>query len=144
MGVGRLEEELLNVFSGVYLFQVESYVVPLVGSGFELIAHLSDWYKKHHGENILRIIIYSGHAASAGTTSNHWDLAGRADYNGRLQGPKLDWWPIRSMLNDSDYVADTCFIFDCCSAESLALGGSDGDELIAAAGWNSTASTDIR
>lgn len=75
MGVGRLEEELLNVFSGLYLFEVENFVIPLVNSYLDLIAHLNAWYKKHHGDDILRIIVYSGHAASAGTTSDLWDWA---------------------------------------------------------------------
>lgn len=75
MGVGRLEAELLNVFSGLYLFQVETYVIPIANFGLELITRLNAWYKKHHGEDILRIIVYSGHTASAGTTSDRWDLA---------------------------------------------------------------------
>ncbi|CAG7972498.1 unnamed protein product [Penicillium salamii] len=101
MGVGRLEEELLNVFSGLYLFEVENFVIPLVNSYLDLIAHLNAWYKKHHGDDILRIIVYSGHAASAGTTSDLWDWAGRAGHRGRLQGPKLDWWEVRKAMKQS-------------------------------------------
>lgn len=61
MGVAGLEADLLDLFRHTYLFQVENYVIPLGGSQLELVMHLGKWFQKHRGEDLLRIIVYSGH-----------------------------------------------------------------------------------
>lgn len=50
---------------------------------------------------------------------------------------------MRDFLKSSIYPGDTCYIFDCCSGGSLSLGDHDGDELVAACGWDQIASASI-
>lgn len=59
-----------------------------------------------------------------------------------LQGPGVNWWAVRDTIRD--LVADTCFIFDRCFAGSLALGDDNGGELIAASGWDGTATASLQ
>lgn len=46
----------------------------------------------------------------------------------------MNWWAIRYFL--ADFPGETCYIFDCCSGGSLALGHEEGDELVAASSWD--------
>lgn len=52
----------------------------------------------------------------------------------------MNWWLIRGTLNT--YPGETCYIFDCCSGGSLALGHHGGGELIASCGWEGFATAE--
>lgn len=75
MDVVKIETRLLNVFRQVYNFKVESFTIPLVLSQMALLQHLHQWFQQHQGDDVLRIVIYSGHASAAGTTALEWSLA---------------------------------------------------------------------
>ncbi|GIJ99047.1 hypothetical protein Aspvir_001171 [Aspergillus viridinutans] len=138
IGVEPLERELLDVFKSVYGFETESFSIPLYESQFKLLERLVSWSRRNAGDDTLRIYVYSGHASSAGTVASRWYLSGRYDPITRnLVGPQLDWWNIRSYLEH--YTGDICYLFDCCSAGSGALGAYDGAEFIAASVWDAAA-----
>ncbi|CAG8417490.1 unnamed protein product [Penicillium salamii] len=104
------ENRLVDIFCRVYDFQVETFTIPLVDSQFALLLHLRTWFDNNQGKNVLKIIVYSGHARNAGTTAFRWELAGRTDRHGALQGPRLSWWAVREFLRE--FAGDTCYIFD--------------------------------
>ncbi|CAG8908497.1 unnamed protein product [Penicillium egyptiacum] len=135
-GVEALESELLDVFRNIYNFKVDNFKIPSVGSQRALLDRLDAWCGRNDGDGTLRIIVYSGHAALSGTIASDWYLAGRTDQHGHLQGPTLNWWAVRSFIEQ--HSGDTCYIFDCCSAGSRALGDHDGSEFMAASGWEGT------
>ncbi|KAL2861046.1 uncharacterized protein BJX67DRAFT_367326 [Aspergillus lucknowensis] len=138
IGVQTLERELLDVFKSVYGFETESFTIPLIESQFRLLEHLVSWSRRNSGEDTLRIFVYSGHAGFGGTVASCWDLAGRCNQNtGNLQGPKLNWWAVRDYLEQ--YTGEVCYLFDCCSAGSGALGAYNGAEFMAASTWDQTA-----
>jgi hypothetical protein len=74
IGVQPLERELLGVFRSAYGFETESFSIPLQESQFKLLEYLVSWSRRNSGEDTLRIFVYSGHASSAGTVANRWDL----------------------------------------------------------------------
>ncbi|CAG8226392.1 unnamed protein product [Penicillium salamii] len=134
MGVERMEGELLRLFERTYRFTTQSYVIPLVTTQLTVTNFLDGWLRANQGERVLRIVIYSGHASAGGTRNTQWYLAGRVNHYGHLHGPRLEWWTLRGTLNDN-YPGETCYIFDCCSGGSLALGDHGGGELLASCGW---------
>lgn len=75
MGVLGLETRLLGVFRQVYNFKVESFTIPLVESQAALLQRLLQLFRQHQGDDVLRIVIYSGHANAAGITALNWELA---------------------------------------------------------------------
>ncbi|CAG7940932.1 unnamed protein product [Penicillium salamii] len=133
------ENRLVDIFCRVYDFQMETFTIPLVDSQFALLLHLRTWFDNNQGKNVLRIIVYSGRARNAGTTAFRWELAGRTDRHGALQGPRLSWWAVREFLRE--FAGDTCYVFDCHLAGSLVLGDDDGDELLVSRGSNAIASS---
>jgi hypothetical protein len=156
MNVARLETELLTAFSRIYNFHTESYVIPDTMSQITLGMKLSQWSLRWAQLDALRIYVYSGHAGSAAPTAFRWFIAlvvtrsytdpfckqfwltnyrGKVDANGNLNGPMVDWWAIRASIEDCP--GDMCYIFDCCSAGSVAM--HDGPETMAAVGWNQLA-----
>ncbi|KAJ5098070.1 hypothetical protein N7532_005071 [Penicillium argentinense] len=142
IGVQLLERELLDVFKSVYGFETESFTIPLIESQFKLLERLVSWSRRSSGEDTLRIFVYSGHAGFAGTVDSRWDLAGKCDQNtGNLQGPKLNWWEVRGYLEQ--YTGEVCYLFDCCSAGSGALGAYDGAEFMAASTWDQAAVSNV-
>ncbi|KAJ5725715.1 uncharacterized protein N7483_007072 [Penicillium malachiteum] len=106
---------------------------------------LLNWSRNTHGEENLRIFVYSGHASILGITGadRRLELAGQSNpVSGRLQGPTVDWWAARSFLED--YEGDVCYIFDLCSVvalEALGHGDYDGAEFMAASGWGQEATS---
>ncbi|OGM48065.1 hypothetical protein ABOM_002868 [Aspergillus bombycis] len=140
MKVGRLESELMNIFAGVYNFRTESYQIPVTGSYPSLNYKLLSWSTSRGGEHTLRIVLYSGHAGYAGTTDLQWFLAGRANAKGDLVGPRIDWRRISGAVDNIE--GDVLYIFDCCSAASVAMG--TGPETIAASGWEQAATDSLR
>ncbi|KAE8362732.1 hypothetical protein BDV27DRAFT_146740 [Aspergillus caelatus] len=139
MGVGRLEAELINIFGRVYNFRTESYLIPVNNSYNSLTAKLLSWSNSRGGEHTLRIVVYSGHAQYAGTTDSKWYLAGRAGAAGNLVGARIDWRRISGVIDTMD--GDVLYIFDCCSAASVAM--KSGPETIAASGWEQTATANL-
>ncbi|KAE8407557.1 hypothetical protein BDV37DRAFT_279728 [Aspergillus pseudonomiae] len=135
MRVGRLESELLNIFAGVYNFRTESYQIPVAEPYPSLNYKLLSWSTSRGGEHTLRIVVYSGHAEFAGTTDFRWFLAGRANANGNLMGPRIDWRRVSGAIDNIK--GDILYIFDCCSAASSAI--ERGPETIAASGWGQMA-----
>lgn len=75
MGVRKLQNQLLDIFKTVYGFETESYTIPITDSQMKLNLHLGKWSLKYTGENILRIIIYAGHAANSVIRGPSWELA---------------------------------------------------------------------
>lgn len=75
MGVAPLEAQLLEVFSEIYHYEVESYIIPIVSLQFQLVTRLGQWFERHQGEDILRIVVYSGHADSPDSKAKNWRLA---------------------------------------------------------------------
>lgn len=74
MGLEVLENQLLDIFRRVYHYEVSTYVIPLANSQIELIYALGHWFQKIQGDGVLRIVVYSGHARAAGTTTTEWML----------------------------------------------------------------------
>lgn len=145
IGVQDLENELLHVFSSIYGFWAESFTIPAdeeypLDNRLALTNKLNSWSKEHSGKDTLRIVVYSGHASSADTTDDHWNLAGQCDQNtGHLRGPTLDWWQVRQFAEQ--HPGDLCYIFDCCSAASGTLVAYEGAEFMAASAWESNATS---
>ncbi|GFG25712.1 unnamed protein product [Aspergillus udagawae] len=142
IGVEPLERDLLDVFKSVYGFETESFSIPLYDSQLKLLERLVSWSRRNLGEDTLRIYIYSGHASSTGTVASHWYLSGR--YNpitGSIVGPCLNWWDIRGNLEQ--ITGDICYLFDCCSAGSGALGAYNGAEFMAASVWDAAATSNV-
>ncbi|KNG89483.1 hypothetical protein ANOM_002283 [Aspergillus nomiae NRRL 13137] len=135
MRVGRLESELLNIFEGVYNFRTESYEIPVIRSHHSLNYKLLSWSNSRGGDHTLRIVVYSGHAEFAGTTDFRWFIAGQANANGYLMGPRIDWRGVSGAIDTIE--GDILYIFDCCSAASAAM--EPGPETIAASGWGQMA-----
>lgn len=54
-------------------------------------------------------------------------------------GPRVDWFEMKSGIETKE--GDICYIFDCCSAASLAL--REGPETLAASGWDQTAGSSL-
>ncbi|PKY06174.1 hypothetical protein P168DRAFT_316194 [Aspergillus campestris IBT 28561] len=142
MEVEKLERELLGVFHSSYGFETESFLIPVQFSLPSLTEHLIAWSRRNSGDDTLRVLVYSGHASSAGTVAPYWNLGGRCDRNtGSLQGPQFNWWGVRETLEV--YPGDSCYIFDCCSAASGALNAYNGAEFMAACAWEQTATSNL-
>ncbi|KAL2813755.1 hypothetical protein BDW59DRAFT_167429 [Aspergillus cavernicola] len=140
MGVEALETQLLGLFKDIYGYEIEPWIIPLANSTWALVTKLVTWTNDHQGDRTLRIYVYSGHAASAGTTDGVWELAGRADSQGNLVGPKADWFSASRGIESAP--GDICYIFDCCSAGPAAL--ESGAELICASGWEQSAGENLQ
>lgn len=69
------------------------------------------------------------------------NYSGKCDHSGYLQGPNLNWWEVRGCLEQ--YTGEACYLFDCCSAGSGALGAYHGAELMAASTWDQIAVTNV-
>ncbi|KAK2765144.1 hypothetical protein FQN54_008843 [Arachnomyces sp. PD_36] len=136
MGVDYPETQLLEIFRDTYNYDTESYVIPVANSHISLQDKLNNWSLEHSGgsENTLRIYVYSGHAEPGGTGASRWYITGKRSGE---TGPKVDWWSIRAGIETVP--GDMCYIFDCCSAGSVAM--HDGPEAIAAVGWEQSASS---
>ena len=78
LNVEPLERELLDAFRSCYGFETESFVVPLPSgtttSHNALAVKLVAWSQAHAGPATLRIVVYSGHATSAGASQFKWNL----------------------------------------------------------------------
>ncbi|KAE8316946.1 hypothetical protein BDV41DRAFT_573446 [Aspergillus transmontanensis] len=66
--------------------------------------------------------------------------SGRANAAGCLVGPSIDWGRISGVIDTEE--GDAPYIFDCCSAASVAM--ETGPETIAASGWEQTATANLR
>ncbi|KAE8337523.1 hypothetical protein BDV24DRAFT_167244 [Aspergillus arachidicola] len=139
MGVARLESELMNIFARIYNFRTEGYQIPVNNSYMSLSSKLISWSTSRGGEHTLRIVVYSGHAQYAGTTDTQWYLGGQANAAGRLVGSRIDWRRISGVVDTM--AGDVLYIFDCCSAASVAM--ERGPETIAASGWEQAATAHL-
>ncbi|OJJ48417.1 hypothetical protein ASPZODRAFT_61988 [Penicilliopsis zonata CBS 506.65] len=135
MGVETLEMELLEVFKSVYNYSTDRFVIPTKSPRFSLASEINSWSGQHAGKDTVRIYIYSGHAGPSGSSSSAWHLAGESSSWGQLVGPTVDWRVVRVPVEDLE--GDICYIFDYCSAGSVAM--HDGPETIAAIGWEEAA-----
>ncbi|PWY70602.1 hypothetical protein BO83DRAFT_447272 [Aspergillus eucalypticola CBS 122712] len=139
MGVAGLEAELLQYLTQVYAYNCESYEIPLQASSALLMNKLSNWSVARRDKDTLRIYIYSGHAGGMGPEDLSWTIAGQSNAKGAITGPSLN---IKSALYACENMeGDSLYIFDCCSACSVALW--DGPEAIAACGWGQTSSANV-
>ncbi|GKZ24163.1 hypothetical protein AbraIFM66951_010956 [Aspergillus brasiliensis] len=139
MGVASLETELLDFLTRVYAYHCESYTIPLQASPNALSCKLTSWSRDRASKNTLRIYIYSGHAAGMGPADLAWTIAGQSNANGIIIGPAVN---IKALLYPcEDLESDCLYIFDCCSAASVALW--DGPEAIAACGWAQSSSASL-
>ncbi|PYI23503.1 hypothetical protein BO99DRAFT_180813 [Aspergillus violaceofuscus CBS 115571] len=137
MGVDALERELLDVFQSVYHYNTSSFVIPVINSEDHLYQHLIKWTLDRAQKETLRIYVYSGHGAPAGTTDLTWWIGGQVDAHGNLRGPRVN---IRALLYSCErFDGEVLYIFDCCSAGSIAM--RDGPEALTACGWEQESST---
>lgn len=162
MGVAGLERELLDVFREKYKFYTESYPIPVQASAAGLSNKLSAFSQKWAAPHALRVYVYSGHAEAADPHATQYHLAyvasivfqpsftskltkirGRADAQGRLVGPRVDWYRASYIVENAGPQGggDVLYIFDCCSAGAAAT--YDGPEFLAAAAWDATAGSAI-
>ncbi|KAL3462514.1 hypothetical protein BJX64DRAFT_258874 [Aspergillus heterothallicus] len=139
MGVEALEQELLAVFSDIYGYKTESFTIPIVASAVALHQKLANWTSENHGPRTLRMLVYSGHASDAGTTSAAWYFGGRANSNGQSVGPQINRFNARKNVELGE--GDVCYIFGCCSGGAAAL--YDGPEVICASGWDQQAASNL-
>jgi hypothetical protein len=75
MNVVERQTELLGVFREVYNFEVGTLAIPLVGSQKALLSHLTQWFTRNQGDDVVRIVIYSGHAKWVGVVPVRWLLS---------------------------------------------------------------------
>ncbi|KAJ0414482.1 hypothetical protein BJY00DRAFT_318742 [Aspergillus carlsbadensis] len=137
IGVVPHETELLDVFSKIYGYETESYMIPTVIAQAAIQAKLSAWTMAKEGDGTLRIIIYSGHASSGeGTADNEWYFGGRADRWGDIAGSRVPRH--RARVTAEAGRGDVCYILDCCFAGSAAV--YNGPEVMCATGWQQNAS----
>ncbi|GES58189.1 hypothetical protein ABOM_002868 [Aspergillus terreus] len=139
MGVAKLNSDLLKVFKNDYNFKTMSFQIPVIGSYLALQNKLTKWATDWGKKDLLRILVYSGHAEYSGTAVFKWLIAGRANAQGNLVGPRIDWRRISGILENVD--GDLVYMFDCCSAATVAM--EDGPETIAATGWEQSGTDNV-
>ncbi|KAL9001847.1 MAG: hypothetical protein Q9188_005197 [Gyalolechia gomerana] len=136
MGVKPLEKDLANLFSKLYNFKVETFVIPSCPQTGTLMGimnrRLQQFVEMYEGPRSLLIYVYSGHA-HAGPPP----LYDRCIWLGttavpRSRCPQLDW-AFQRVIPDGA-VGDTLYILAChyYATASSAINRSDNEYLVAA------------
>ncbi|KAL8941025.1 MAG: hypothetical protein Q9211_001991 [Gyalolechia sp. 1 TL-2023] len=134
IGVEPLEQDLATVFSELYNFNVETFVIPShpqTGNVMNIMnRRLMDFTARYEGPRSLLIYVYSGHA-DAGPPP----LYDQCVWHGTTaiplsHCPKLNWAANR--VNPDNAEGDTLYILDCCYATTAAIDKSDNEYLVSA------------
>ncbi|KAL8711948.1 MAG: hypothetical protein Q9220_003644 [cf. Caloplaca sp. 1 TL-2023] len=117
MGVNAQERELAHIFTDVYNFTVESYLIPTTGKGGPAIyaaMHVANFVKEHQGPQNLLIIVYSGHARAEGRypSATEWIWYGSQADPSR----NLNCAPICGMVDGAE--GDALCLLDCGHVET--------------------------
>ncbi|RDL42251.1 uncharacterized protein BP5553_02230 [Venustampulla echinocandica] len=143
-GVAPLEDELCQIFTSVYGYTVEKYLIDATIRQYDTRKQLRKRMERFSDDydqpgNLL-IVVYSGHAAYINPRGERV-LAGEysdIDINWSLSKPTIDWDEDATAYIRDTY-ADALLISDTCYASSTAVENTTGPEVIAASTWHTVA-----
>ncbi|GKZ24164.1 hypothetical protein AbraIFM66951_010957 [Aspergillus brasiliensis] len=122
-GVAGLQTELLDLFSRVYGYNCEAYVIPTGYSGHgDVWMKIDDWSSPRERKNTLRIYIYTGIRFARGPIQPDLDIEFREIFDLSTFDPRL---PFSCANNEGDSL---CLV-DCWNRRPVPKG--DGPEVIA-------------
>ncbi|KAL8922231.1 MAG: hypothetical protein Q9208_005310 [Pyrenodesmia sp. 3 TL-2023] len=150
LGVAPLESELAKVFSEVYNFAVESYVIqadpppgPPLGGLFN--RRLWEFVDRYQGPQSLMIYVYSGYADGRPAPCAKECIWYGTDAIPMpfLNCSQVNWWQHR-IITDGAF-GDTLYILNCCyDATTSAICQTDNEYLVAAATENPVGGGTVR
>jgi hypothetical protein len=123
---------LHDVFSQLYGFNTEIWLIPSTASQIQLTSMTCMFLQKHDEEGNLFIVYYGGHGKINSARQNQWWC------NSRPDSPYVDWSAVQTLFGTAR--SDVLILLDCCAAASSAVGTGTGTmEAIAACGWETRA-----
>jgi hypothetical protein len=121
-------DRLHDVFSTLYGFNTEIWLIPSAASQIQLTSVTCNFLQKFDAEGNLFIVYYGGHGTINKSRQNQWWCRPTPD------SPYVDWSSIQTLFATA--VSDVLVLLDCCAAASSAPGAGPGVmEAIAACGF---------
>ncbi|KAL8958408.1 MAG: hypothetical protein Q9193_004529 [Seirophora villosa] len=132
LGVISEVQELDDVLSQTYHYQVEQWRIPNTNSHNSLAFRLMEFLRSYASSEHLLLIYYGGHGSMNDDRQCIWSC-----YE-TLDSPTVQWYGLQTILAHCE--SDTLILLDCCAAASSTTASGNGvTELIAACGFETSA-----